>query len=110
MCWTNAYLQAVASISICAVFIFSRLSHCCAAGITCCHGQLAPESLSGTARRSVVSEEAWSLLREVWLMQVVREVGCKRAKAAKAAAAARAAAGVLDDAGAADDGEQHFNA
>jgi hypothetical protein len=55
----------------------------------------------------VVSEEAWGLLREVWLMQVVREVGRKRAKAAKAAAA-RTAAGVVEDAGAGDDGEQQL--
>jgi hypothetical protein len=54
----------------------------------------------------VVSEDAWALLKEVWLMQVVREVARKRAKAAKAAAA-RTAAGVLEEAGAAgDDGEQ----
>jgi hypothetical protein len=87
----------------------NQLCDCCGAGITCCHGKLAPESLSGTARRSVVSEDAWALLREVWLMQVVREVGRKRAKAAKAAAA-RTAAGVVEDAGAADDGEDHFQA
>lgn len=66
-----------------------------------------PESKSGAARRSVVSAEAWLLLKEVWVMHVVREVGRRRAKAAKAAAE-RAAAGLLEEAGGAagdDDGE-----
>ncbi|WIA08663.1 hypothetical protein OEZ85_008090 [Tetradesmus obliquus] len=77
------------------------------AGITCCHGRLMPESKSGAARRSVVSAEAWLLLKEVWVMHVVREVGRRRAKAAKAAAE-RAAAGLLEEAGGAagdDDGD-----
>jgi hypothetical protein len=62
--------------------------------------------MSAAARRSVVSADAWQLLQQVWVMQVVREVGRKRAKVAKAAAE-RTAAGMLEEAGGAavDDGE-----
>lgn len=74
----------------------AHLSAWLCAGITCCHGGLAPEALSGAAKRLVVSDTSWNLLKQVWAMQVVQEVGLKRAKAAKAAAQ-RAAAGEEDD-------------
>ncbi|KAF8072683.1 UBP26 [Scenedesmus sp. PABB004] len=74
------------------------------ASIACCHGLLAPESRSNSAKRVVVSEATWGLLRRVWALSVQREVAARRAKAARTAAAAAAAAGAEAVPDADDDG------
>ncbi len=67
-----------------------------AAGITCPHGALAPEAQSAAARRALVSEASWQLLREVWALSVVQELNTRHAKGG-ARAAATAAAAVTDN-------------
>ena len=37
------------------------------AGLLCPHGALAPVSLSGTAKRFVVSSGSWEMLKQLWV-------------------------------------------
>eukprot|EP00775_Hariotina_reticulata_P004097 gene4097-4344_t len=66
------------------------------AGILCPHGALAPVSLSGTAKRFVVSAGSWEMLKQLWVGLVLQEVAQRKAKAARAAAQALAAGNVKE--------------
>jgi hypothetical protein len=79
--------------------VLRRVLRCVAAhrapGITCPHGGLAPQSLSGAAKRFAVSADTWESLKQLWPKQVLRELAARRDKAARAAAKRVAAGDVL---------------